>query len=100
MKKGVNTALYSGNVGSRFEDSDIDGRDPRFSFDICGDRRDDKTWVTINVFHVETILDLRNRFRDGTFSQGSYVVATGSLMKWKRGLAIRVESLVLSEKAG
>ena len=96
--KGVNHVVYTGNVGSRFEDVDLMSGEKRFTFDVCCDRREDKIWMTVNVYQHASIEFLRNRFRAGDLTQGSYVLVEGSVMKWKRGHAIRSETVILLSK--
>ncbi len=95
--KGVNHVVLTGNVGSRFEDMDIPEGERRFSFDICSDRREDKTWVTVNVYSPAQIEELRNRFRAGVLQQGSRVMVEGSVMRNRRAIAVRAETVLFIE---
>ncbi len=92
--RGVNHVVLTGNVGSRFEDVDIHEAERRFSFDVCIDRRDDKTWITVNAYAPSQIEDLRNRLRDGSFGQGTRVCVEGSVMRNRRTLAVRADSIL------
>lgn len=93
--KGINHVVYTGNVGSRFEDVDLNSGEKRFTFDVLSDRREEKVWMTVNVYQRSSIEFLRNRFRSGDLAQGAYVLVEGSLMKWKRSQAIRAECVIL-----
>ena len=94
--RGINHVVVTGNVGSRFEDVDMISGEKRFTFDVCLDRRDDKVWVTVNVYQKSAIDFMRSKYRAGELAQGAWVVVEGSLMKWKRANAIRAESVILS----
>lgn len=95
--RGVNHVVITGNVGSRFEDMDIQDGERRFSFDVCSDRRDDKTWITVNVYAPAQIEELRNRLRGGALQQGVRVMIEGSVMRNRRALAVRAETVLFIE---
>lgn len=95
--KGVNHVGLTGNVGSRFEDVDIHDVEARFSFDVCSDRRDDKTWITVNVYTPSIIEEMRNRLRAGSLRSGTRVMVYGSLMRNRRSIAIRAEAVLFVE---